>query len=93
MARAPEGRGVGGGIGARGSGGAAEGTGGAMTTRAAVRRRPAPRPARRSPAVLLAGLGLAGLLAGCSGNQSGDSFPDRQSDTVPLPGEPSASPS
>ena len=53
----------------------------------------APGRARRG-ALLLAGLGLAGALAGCAEeSQSGDSYPDRQSETVPLPGEPSESPS
>jgi hypothetical protein len=52
-------------------------------------------PARtRRGALLLAGLGLAGALAGCAEeSQSGDSFPDRQQETVPVPGEASESPS
>ncbi len=52
------------------------------------------RPSARRTALVLAGLGLAGVLTGCADeSQSGDSFPDRQSETVPVPGEPSESPS
>ncbi|MDP9406803.1 MAG: hypothetical protein M3P95_02650 [Actinomycetota bacterium] len=58
-----------------------------------TRRTTAPgrRTAPRAASLVLAGLGLAGALTGC-GSQSGDSVPDRQSETVPVPGEPSASP-
>lgn len=64
-------------------------------TRTASTRNATVRPhAARRGAVLLAGLGLVGALAGCAeDSQSGDSFPDRQQETVPVPGEPSESPS
>ena len=52
------------------------------------------RPAARRTALALAGLSLAGLLSGCAdSSQSGDSQTDTQTDEVPVPGEPSESPS
>lgn len=64
-------------------------------TPTAPTRNAAARPrAARHGALLLAGLGLVGALAGCADeSQSGDSFPDRQQETVPVPGEASESPS
>ena len=58
-----------------------------------LRSTAAPRPSRRRAALALAGLSLAGLLAGCADSQSGDSTTDTQTDEVPVPGTTSESPS
>ena len=61
-------------------------------TRRSLARRPVTSSAARPAAVLVAGLALAGVLTGCADDsQSGDANPDRQSETVPVPGEPSES--
>ncbi len=65
-----------------------------MTRRSTARRTVTRGGLTRSAALLFAGLSLTGVLAACANDsQSGDSQPDRESETVPVPGEPSESPS
>jgi hypothetical protein len=49
---------------------------------------------RRSPAIALVGLALAGALAGCGGTDvQEDTNPPNPQETVPIPGEPTEGPS